>query len=329
MPEIIDAYAHVGLPRFQGAAGYWRRAAAAGVTRAVFSAFDASPDLGSLHALARSEPDRVRALGVPIGEGPERADSIRAQLRAGFSGIRLADRDLAASERGTLDAIGEADGIAVVCGASISEEAGAALLLSHLERHPSAIVIGGHFAAPRDPSALAGAVAELFRHPRFAVVFSRHGGFAPDSLEAWVTAALELTGWDRIMWGSESPVLHWRDETFASAIAWIDRLGPSHQQRAAFFADTAQRIFFGASPEFGELRLPADPWRTAPRQPAVLWANGLPLRQDLAGRLLQSWDASPTPATTLGAHLERLLDDALPTLPAASGGSVDTSQQSN
>ncbi len=119
VPDIIDAYAHVGLPRFQTAEDYWAHAAPAGVTRAVFSAFDASPDLERLLDLVRSVPDRVRALGVPVGEGGERATSVRAQLRAGFTGIRVADRDLAASE-GVLEAIGDEGGLAVVCGSSPS-----------------------------------------------------------------------------------------------------------------------------------------------------------------------------------------------------------------
>ncbi|HEY0246998.1 MAG TPA: amidohydrolase family protein [Gryllotalpicola sp.] len=309
----VDAYAHVGLPRFQSVEDYWALAGPVGVGRAVLCAFDSSPDLRTLHTAVRADPGRHRALGVPFGDDrPARAASVRAQLDAGFSGIRLADRDLT-DARDELVATGELGGIAVVCAEATSLEAGAAVLLAHLERFPDAAVVGGHFASPRDPAVLdGGAVGELFRHPRFHVVFSRQGAFTAATLLEWAHAVVETTGWERILWGSESPVLLWRNETIADALHWIERLSPSDAERTAFLSGNAGRLFFGAEALTGPLELPADPWETAPRFPATLWARGLPVDQELAGRLIHSWLSAPDRPETFGDFVARILSGSIP-----------------
>jgi hypothetical protein len=57
---------------------------------------------------------------------------------------------------------------------------------------------------------------------------------------------VELTGWDRVMYGSEFPVALWRDETFHSTQLWIDTVGltPTPAERAKFFYGNAHRHFF-------------------------------------------------------------------------------------
>ena len=43
-----------------------------------------------------------------------------------------------------------------------------------------------------------------------------------EPLRIWTRALVELTGWDRITYGSEFPVALWRDETYRSTQSWID-----------------------------------------------------------------------------------------------------------
>jgi len=314
MTELIDAYAHVGRPRFQDADDYWHQAARIGVARAVFSAFDSSPDLDYLLSLAATAPDRVRVLGVPVGSGRERRSSVQSQLAAGAVGIRLGDRDLASVD-GILDAVAESAGIAFVCGSGLSLAAQASELVDYLEHYGEAIVLGGHFASPRQVSALSeGPVHDLFSHPRFYAVLSRHGAFAPDVLVPWTEALIDVSGWRHLMWGSESPVLHWRNETMASAAAWIDKFSPSASERDAFFSENARALFFDRPTQIRIELLDFDPWASAPVFPATLWSNGVPVRQDIAGRLIQSWNDSDDSSLPLGAHLEQLLNRVLPEL---------------
>lgn len=310
----IDAYSHAGLPRFQTVADYAKVMKSAGIDRAVLSAFGSSPDLGRLHEALLAQPDVYRLVGIPIGrDRKEMEAAVRAQLAAGFSALRIDDEDVI--ERAwLLGVIGCQRARAFVCGGVISTDEGAQVLLKHLEQHRDALVVGGHFASPRNPSVLdSGAVAELFRHPRFFVVCSRHGAFEPRVIEPWAAALAERVGWDRLMWGAESPVLYWRNETMESAMAWVDRLSPTEAESAAFFGGNAERVFFGDDIAPGALELPFDPWETALAQPAQMWLNSLRIDQALAGRLVRGWLAESGPhSEPLGSYVERILDQALP-----------------
>ncbi len=306
---LIDAYAHVGLPRFLDLAAYRQVMAACGIGRAVLSAFDSSPDLAAIHAAIAQAPERFRGLGVPLGrDRAEMAACVQAQLDAGFSGLRLSERDVI--ERPfLLDAV--ADRIAIVCG-QVGADDCARGLLAHLERHAQSVVVAGHFAGGGTPLDLTtGALAALLDHPRCFVVFSRQGAHEPAAIASWAEAILARTGWSRVMWGSEVPVLFWRDETVAEAIAWIDRLAPTPEQRAGFLGGTAALLYFARPPASAPLRLPLAPAQRRREIPAVLWARGLPVAQSVAGRLVQAWLAEGGDGT-LGAYLQALLDRTLP-----------------
>jgi hypothetical protein len=233
-----------------------------------------------------------------------------AQLAAGFSGLRLSDGDV--TERGfLLDILARRGRIAIVCGRP-SGAGTARVLLAHLERNPEAVVIGGHFAGAGDPRLLeGGVVAELFAHPRFHVVFSRHGGWPEATIRPWAQALVEIVGWSRLMWGSEAPVLYWRNETLASAIGWVEGFRPTPEQRARFFSGNASALYFARPVEAAPLRMPFEPRERSRVIPATMWANALPVEQALAGRLVSAWLASGGEGT-LGQYLETVLDQALP-----------------
>lgn len=313
---IIDAYSHAGLPRFQTVADLAKVMKTAGIGRAVVSAFGSSPDLRSIHEALVSQPDVYRLVGIPIGRDRGQVEAaVRAQLAAGFSALRLTDGDVL-ERPWLLDIIGAASAIAFVCGDVLSTDEGAQVMLKHLSAHVDSVVVGGHFAGPRDPSVLdSGAVAELFSHPRFAVVFSRPGAIPPGVLEPWATALVERIGWEKLMWGSESPVLYWRNESIDSAMAWIDRLSPTEMERAAFFSGNAQRIFFASDIAPAPLELPFDPWEDAPKFPVQMWMNSLFIDQAVAGRLVHAWLADGGPQSELlGSYVERILARSLPPL---------------
>jgi hypothetical protein len=308
MPDVVlDAYAHVGLPRFLSVADYRGVMASGGIVRAVLCAFDSCPDLAEIHAALMQWPETFRGIGVPLGaDRAEMEAGVRAQLTAGFSGLRLTDADVL--ERPfLLDLLGRAGAVPIICGRPLPE-AGVRTLLAHLERYDEAVVIGGHFAGVREPAKLrAGALAELFGHPRFHVVFSRQGGFPAPALKAWTEAVLARTGWKRVMWGSEAPVLFWRNETVADALAWIDQFAPGPAERARFFGENVFRVHFTRPIRPAPLALGFDPWARARPVPAGLFANGVAVEQALAGRLVHAWRAAGG-KDTLGAYLATILD---------------------
>jgi predicted TIM-barrel fold metal-dependent hydrolase len=311
---IIDAYAHVGLPRFQSVEDYEAVMARSGVGQAVLCSFDSSPDLAPIHAAFSASPERFRGLGVPLGnDRGEIEAAARSQLDSGFSGLRLADADVL-DRPWLLDLLADYGRIAVVCGA-VSSDTCARTLLANLERHSEAVVIGGHFAGVDMPSKLkAGPAAELFSHPRFNVVFSRQGGFAADTVKAWSQAVITKTGWSRVMWGSEAPVMFWRNETMETALGWINHLEPTDEELRQFLGGNTQRLYFGQQLDATPLRMPFDPWDRARDFPATLWANGLPMEQSIAGRLVHDWQSSGGKGR-LGDHLKALLERTLPPLP--------------
>ena len=116
------------------------------------------------------------------------------------------------------------------------------------------------------------------------------------------------------MWGSEVPILFWRNETIADALAWVDRLAPTKDERDGFLQGNAARLYFADKPSVAPLALPFDPLDRTREIPAGMWARSLPISQSIAGRLVHEWLASGG-AGTLGQYLKSVLDRALPALP--------------
>ncbi len=271
---IIDAYAHVSLPRFLSTDDCLRLMDRNGVDAAVLSTADTCPDVQELSRAIVAHPDRFRALGMPTGATPAQArDAIRAQLDSGFSGIRL-PAALIAGDPGLLEVIGAAGAIALVVGERGLIQA-AGLLADFLDSYPACAAIAGHFGGPADPVLLDAdaAVGRLFDHPRLFVAFTRHGALGHLPIAAWAGTLVQRVGWDRLIWGSEWPVALWRNETYRSTCDWALRFVPDAGQLAAFRGGTAQRLFFArpsaARPIAAEwdllaLRRRADVWLFPP-----------------------------------------------------------------
>lgn len=313
---LIDAYAHVGPPRFPHIDDYRIAMAEAGISRALLCSFDSSPDLVHLHAVLSRWPAQFRIIGVPLGNDRSEIEAAaEAQLAAGFSGLRLTEADVM-QRPWLLECLGRSGAITLVS-ATLSAPALSSALLGYLERFSNAVVVGCHFAGGGEPMALrSGAAAALFSHPRFFVNFSRHGAFDSARLEVWARALIEHMGWQRVLWGSEAPILFWRNETMASALRWIDRLSPTDAERQALFCGNAESLYFSKDVRPGELQLPFDPQQRAVIRPAGMWSAGLQLDQRLAGRLVHGWlQLEANKRGTLQNYLETILDRGLPTLP--------------
>ena len=160
------------------------------------------------------------------------------------------------------------------------------------------------------------AVRELFGHERFLAVFSRQGLFPEPLITEWAAALIERVGWERLVWASEAPVLHWRDESIETAMAWVDRFSPSAAQREAFFGATAQsRIFERPVAPVAPLGLPFDPFDYLVSKSTPMWNFGLNLDSELPARLVAGWVAWGGSARgPLRHYLEDVLRTSLPAL---------------
>jgi hypothetical protein len=306
-----DAYLHIGLPRFQSPDDAIASMDTAGISFALACPFETCPDLHSVHQAQLRAPHRFLAVGLAIG-GDRKAitKSIRAQFDAGFRGLRLST-ELLLESPWILDLIGESHGFALVCGHSALEP-NARDLLRYLDNYEDGLVLAGHFAGPRETGVFSTSAetAELFAHERMAVILSRHGLFDPELLEKWTRELIARVGWHRLLWGSEAPVLYWRDESLASAMSWIDRFAPTEIERAQFLGGNLHRLVQSRPQRpTSSLDLDFDPMDFRIVRPSHMWPNGLHIDDALGGRLVHEWLAwGGGERGTLGEFAAELLD---------------------
>ncbi|MDA0709504.1 MAG: amidohydrolase family protein [bacterium] len=269
---MIDAYCHVGLPRFGSAEEALSVAELYGIEKSVLVLGPMVPDFETLIRAMRKYGDRIRAVGIPFGQTPgQQIESTDLLLRAGAMAMRLQSDELHPE---ILDRIGQMGRMIYAVGLR-GGGAAAQTHLDWLERFPNGKVAAPHFLSP-DASRIEGALASLIQHPRFFPIFSRHGGlgsqaaYPHDDLKPWVDAVIALSGFDRIMWGSEYPVVYWRNETMPDCQNWLGKLLKG-KNLAGFFKENAQReIFDTPSPKCESVTIPAwvsesfDQTRTVP-----------------------------------------------------------------
>jgi predicted TIM-barrel fold metal-dependent hydrolase len=250
---MIDAYLHAGGPRFGSADLALRELARHRLTRGIVVLSPTCADFATLRRARELGGDHVRLVGNPYGDTEARRTELIAwQLAAGLTGLRLMTADVPANLSG-LDLVGAA-GRWLFAINVYDDPAVLATLLAWLDRHPAGRIVLPHCLKPVPFSALPDPAAfrTLLAHPRVNVILSRQGATGttqpyphPDLLP-WVTDVISATGWSKILWASEYPVLHYRDETHPQALRWIRDLLPSVSDAdyAAFTEGNARRLFF-------------------------------------------------------------------------------------
>jgi hypothetical protein len=154
------------------------------------------------------------------------------------------------------------------------------------------MVVSPHFAGPCDLSVFDEnrAVAELFDHPNFYVVFSRQALFGSATLVPWARHLIDRLGWKRLFWGSELPVPFWRDEKVANLVSWVTQFSPTREQLGDFYVGNAERAIFDRPRRpMAELRLPFDPRELEISNPAPMWPFGFPADTRLPAALVHAW----------------------------------------
>lgn len=287
----IDIYGHIGLPRFTTVDAFVRMMDRHNVEQTLLSTAQFCPDVLALSRAIVSHPQRLRAVGLPLGPDRDQVRaSVQAQLDAGFSGIRIHAR-AAQEDPELLEIVGRQGRFALVVAfepwTPYCEQ-----LADFLDRYPQSVVIGGHFAGPCDPGLLdtEPVMRRLFGHDRFAVAFTRQGHFDLALLLPWTRALIAKLGWRRVLWGSEWPVAAWRDESYRETTSFIDQFAPDEDARHAFFYGNAMRLVF--SRPAPPTRLLEPQWDLMPHKvPSVipLFPRSLPVPETLHQRLLQAY----------------------------------------
>jgi hypothetical protein len=258
---IIDAYAHIAYPRYgkpEELIAVWRQWK---IDKGNIALPPGMPDFAGLRRARTELGDNVRLFGIPYGpDDRSRLELAELQVRFGISGMRLMPKEMLDNPK-ILDLLGRAG----LCLMAINVWTDAALtkvMLEWLDRHPNGTIAAPHFLTPATIDEAAddpGAFRELLRHPRMHAILSRHGGcsatgYPHTDLRPWVDEVVPLLTWERVMWGSEIPVIYHRDEQVDGARDWLSNLGisMSSQQAAAYLHENAERLFFRHQPPDSE-----------------------------------------------------------------------------
>ncbi|MFW5742198.1 MAG: amidohydrolase family protein [Spirochaetota bacterium] len=309
---IIDAYAHIGFPRYgtpEQLISIWRQW---GIEKGCIALPPGMPDFAGLGRARTALGEDVRLFGIPYGADEAlRRELAEIQIRFGIAGMRLMPREMLENPQ-VLAALGDAG----LCLMAINVYESTELIrtmIDWLENYPRGTIAAPHFLrtssidgdACRPGVADPAAFRDLLRHPRMHAIFSRHGGASAqpdphDDLRPWVDDVLPLLSWDRVMWGSEIPVIYHRDEQVDQARDWLVRLGVSMDaaEESAYLSGNAERLFFSRpAPTAEDVTFPS--WVDAGLS-GFIEANGpvpvirsrpLELPLDLHGRLMSDYVA--------------------------------------
>jgi predicted TIM-barrel fold metal-dependent hydrolase len=270
---MIDAYLHVGGLRFGPADLAVRELARYGIARGIMVLPPVCPDFDALRRARELMGDAVRLVGIPFGDTDARRAELTAwQIAFGITGMRMMPHEITENQS-SLDLMGAAGAWLFAINPCDSAEI-TSCLLDWLEKHPSARIASPHFLKPgrldrmvADPSS----ARQLLAHPRFFAILSRQGAtgstqpYPHPDLRGWVEDVVAIMGWEKILWGSEYPVIHWRDETMPCAVRWIRDFLPKTDEGdlTKFIGQNAERLFF-TDPAPNDSAGPAPSWLPSP-----------------------------------------------------------------
>ena len=303
--NITDAYAHVGLPRFGSLDQLLRYMDVHKVTRSVAVLGPLVPDIDTLAQAASLHSDRLRMIGIPFGETKEeRLETVELQLDAGVLGIRFEYRESMENPQ-LLSAVGSRGRWAYGIDACRDHRI-AAMYVSWLAEYPDASLAVPHFMYPnfsaQDPERAGGAIAELMGHPRFYGILVRNLGMCGSAYphteyKAWISYVMEQCGHKHLMWGSEYPVLLWRNECAKSTMdLFRDFLGSYSEEQftRVIDANAVDQFFLGAPPASKPIVIPEWIEHKFQRNRKVpFFPKGLELPTDVYSRILDEYLRSP------------------------------------
>lgn len=211
--EIIDAYAHCGLSKYEPIEKVREVMAAAGVSRAVLVQHLGEFDNSYIGSVVESDPEHFAGVMLVDHRAADAADALERWAAGGhFQGIRL-----------TAEAIGESPkllslaadlSLAIVLYAPEGIRPAVPILEKELETAPFTRLVITHLGNPSvSKGVVADSARDVFRLARFANAYLQVSGmkmFDPyphEALYPLIADAYTHFGPGRLLWGSNYPVV--------------------------------------------------------------------------------------------------------------------------
>jgi L-fuconolactonase len=250
--ELIDAYAHCGLSKYEPIERVRATMAAAGVSRAVLVQHLGEFDNSYIGSVAAGDPEHFAGVMLVDHQSAQVADALRHWAASGhFHGLRLpADALL---DRPALFSLAGDLGLVIVLFTPLGIRPILGPLVQQLEIAPLTRVVVSHLGNPCVHGAQADeAAADVLELAQFANVYVQVSGikmFCPpphEPLYPLIERVVAAFGASRIMWGSNYPLVGSQDDYIADLRLLLDgRLPVPREAIPQIVGENARRLWFG------------------------------------------------------------------------------------
>jgi L-fuconolactonase len=248
--ELIDAYAHCGLSKYEPIERVRATMAAAGVSRAVLVQHLGEFDNSYIGSVVASDPEHFAGVLLVDHESDQAGDSLHHWAATGhFRGLRLPADALLGQP--ALFSLAADLGLVIVLFAPLGIRSILAPLVKQLESAPFTRVVVSHLGNPRVHCAQADAVAaDVLELARFANVYVQLSGmkmFCPpphEPLYPLIERVVAAFGASRIMWGSNYPLVGSQDDYIADLRLLDGRLPVPREAIGRIAGENARRLWF-------------------------------------------------------------------------------------
>jgi L-fuconolactonase len=249
--EIIDAYAHCGLSKYEPIEKVRTAMAAGGVSRAVLVQHLGEFDNSYIASVVASDPEHFAGVLLVDHRAEHVFDTLGKWVASGhFQGLRLTAEGLLANPELFSRACNL--GLVIVLYAPHGIRPVLPQLREQLKQAPFSRLVITHLGNPiLSGSQLDDACCDLFELARFANVYLQVSGmtmFCPhphELLYPLIEQAVTAFGANRLLWGSNFPVVGSQDDYLADLRLLLDgRLPVPPEVIAPIAGESARRLWF-------------------------------------------------------------------------------------